>query len=120
MTATVIANKYTTDIPYTAMMTKYFYDGSTTTYPVEGMFKGVSISEVQVQYSEAEDVFLDIKDRRRRSSEISDTVETSCWKVFESTSLRQFAGASVFTGSAENCRKECLKIYPNACTGSEL
>lgn len=50
MTATIIANKYTTDIPYTAMMTKFFYDGSSTSYPVEGQFKGVDISEVQVQY----------------------------------------------------------------------
>ena len=117
MTATIIANKYTSDVPYTAMMTKYFYDGSTTSYPVEGMFKGVTIDEVQVQYSETHELLADHSDRKRRS--IENSAESRCWKEFDSIMLTNYASSTfgaTFAGSAENCRQECSDKYPR-CTG---
>ena len=115
MTATIIANKYTSDIPYTAMMTKYYYDGSTTSYPVEGMYKGVTIDEVQVQYSESQELLANLNDRKRRSAE--ETPKPRCWKVFKSFMIKNDGkNTPSFAGSAENCRQECLRLYPR-CTG---
>lgn len=51
MTVVVVANKYTTTIPYSATLTKYFYDGSIGKKKISGEFKGVNIDEVKVEYS---------------------------------------------------------------------
>ena len=114
MTATIIANKYTSDIPYTAVMTKYFYDGSTTSYPVEGMFKGVTIDEVQIQYSETQELLANLRDRKRRS--VEDSADPRCWKVFDTIMLKNYGNTALFAGSADNCRQECTANYPR-CTG---
>ena len=50
MTVAIVANKYKTNVPYTATLEKRFYDGTKTKQKISGMFKGVSIDEVKVKY----------------------------------------------------------------------
>ena len=52
MTATIISEKFTSTIPFTATLKKIYYDGTTSTGKSGGIFKGVHVSNVIVQYSE--------------------------------------------------------------------
>ena len=47
-----MANKYTTKVPYSATLTKRFYDGSSQKQKISGVFKGVNIDDVKVEYGE--------------------------------------------------------------------
>ena len=48
--AAVVANRYTTKMSYTAELTKIYYDGEESTELIQGVYDGVNINEVQVQY----------------------------------------------------------------------
>jgi len=55
-TAYIEGQEYTSDIPYTAHVIKYYYDGTTGTGVVTGSFKGVAVTEFTVKYSEPEPI----------------------------------------------------------------
>ena len=65
MTVAIVANKYQTNVPYSATLEKRFYDGSKSKQKISGMYKGVSIDEVKVQYGAIEPL-QGISSRRRR------------------------------------------------------
>ena len=72
MTVAIVANKYKTNVPYTATLEKRFYDGTKSKQKISGMFKGVSIDEVKVQYGVIEplqSISNNLLRRRRRSAE---------------------------------------------------
>ena len=50
MTVTISADKFTSNIPFIATMKKYYFDGTTGTSTTDGIFKGVHMSNVHVQY----------------------------------------------------------------------
>ena len=52
MSVTLVADKFTSNIPFVATMKKYYFDGTTDTVKTEGIFKGVHVSNVHVQYGE--------------------------------------------------------------------
>ena len=52
MTVTIVANKWKTTVPYSATLTKTFYDGSKSKHLISGIYKGVNIDEVKVEYGE--------------------------------------------------------------------
>ena len=52
MEVVIVANKYKTNVPYSATLTKKFYDGSQSKQIISGMYEGVSIHEVKVEYGE--------------------------------------------------------------------
>ena len=47
---TITGKKYTAQVPWTGYETKYYSDGSKTTSKVTGLYTGVSINEISVQY----------------------------------------------------------------------
>ena len=47
---TITGKKYTAQVPWTGYETKYYSDGSKTTSKVSGLYTGVSINEISVQY----------------------------------------------------------------------
>ena len=51
MEVSVIGNRYQTNVPYSATLTKKFYDGSSSKQKISGEYKGINIDEVRVQYS---------------------------------------------------------------------
>ena len=52
MSVNIIANKFSRNIPFVATIKKYFFDGTTSISQTEGIYKGVHISNVFVQYGE--------------------------------------------------------------------
>ena len=52
MSVTLVADKFTSNIPFVATMKKYYFDGTTAVSKTEGIFKGVHVSNVHVQYGE--------------------------------------------------------------------
>ena len=80
MSVTIVAEKFTSNVPFIATMKKYYFDGTTDTTTSEGIFRGVHMSNVHVQYSvnkqlEAEEVTSEaddiiIEDAVDESSEI--------------------------------------------------
>ena len=54
ITAVISGTKCKTDIPYTATITKVYYDGSEAQANISGVYKGVAISDIKVTYSEIE------------------------------------------------------------------
>ena len=52
MSVTLVADKFTSNIPFVATMKKYYFDGTTDVSTTEGIFKGVHVSNVHVQYGE--------------------------------------------------------------------
>ena len=47
---TITGQRYTAKVPWTGFQTKYYTDGSITTSTVTGVFTGVQINEIGVQY----------------------------------------------------------------------
>ena len=71
MDVVIVATKYTTNIPYTATLTKRFYDGSFVEQKISGMFKGVNIDEVKVEYREINPIVSlghDLLERKKRNA----------------------------------------------------
>jgi len=56
ITAYIQGQEYKSDIPYTAHVIKYYYDGTTGSGVVTGVFKGVSVNEFTVKYSDPEPI----------------------------------------------------------------
>eukprot|EP00463_Aulacantha_scolymantha_P006000 TRINITY_DN7516_c0_g1_i1.p1 TRINITY_DN7516_c0_g1~~TRINITY_DN7516_c0_g1_i1.p1 ORF type:complete len:243 (+),score=21.42 TRINITY_DN7516_c0_g1_i1:707-1435(+) len=54
ITATITANEYSSDIPFTATIKKIYYDGTEGSADISGIYHGVSVSETHVVYSKAE------------------------------------------------------------------
>ena len=54
ITAWIQGTKYKADIPYTATIKKFFFDGTTALATISGVYKGVAISEIKVMYGEIE------------------------------------------------------------------
>ena len=52
MNVTVVTEKFTSNIPFVATLKKYYFDGTTDTGESEGVFKGVHVNDVHVQYGE--------------------------------------------------------------------
>ena len=52
MSVNIIADKFSSNIPFVATMKKYFFDGTTAISKTEGIYKGVHINNVFVQYGE--------------------------------------------------------------------
>ena len=50
MSVTISADKFTSNIPFVATMKKYYFDGTTSISTTDGIFKGVHMSNVHVQY----------------------------------------------------------------------
>lgn len=47
---TVTGNKYTTDVPFTANVEKFYYDGTTSADVLTGTFRGVRVNEVRTVF----------------------------------------------------------------------
>ena len=52
MSVTLVADKFKTNIPFVATLKKYYFDGTTSTGKTEGIYNGVHINNVNVQYGE--------------------------------------------------------------------
>ena len=50
MEVVIVAQQYKTTVPYSATLTKKFYDGSKSKQIISGMYNGVNIDEVKVEY----------------------------------------------------------------------
>ena len=46
----IVAQQYKTNVPYSATLTKKFYDGSKSKQIISGTYEGVNIDEVKVEY----------------------------------------------------------------------
>ena len=53
MTGTVAGKRYTIDVPYKATLIKEYYDGTRATSDINGVYKGVTVGEINVEYSPA-------------------------------------------------------------------
>ena len=73
MEVAIVANKYTTNVPYSATLEKRFYDGSSSKQKISGVFKGVNIDEVKVDYGVIEPLASlanGLISRKRRDSDL--------------------------------------------------
>lgn len=52
--ATIYGTEYKSDIPYTAKIRKVYYDGTETLANMAGIYKGVTVLEINVHYGETE------------------------------------------------------------------
>ena len=52
--AVITGKEYKADIPYTAQVKKFYYDGTSSIGTVSGVYKGVAIAEAGVYYGEIE------------------------------------------------------------------
>ena len=75
MTATIIAEKFTSTIPFTATLKKIYYDGTTGTGKSGGIFKGVHVSNVIVQYSENKSLAPEDEEEESAEEETEDSEE---------------------------------------------
>ena len=50
MAVTITGKRFTAKVPWTGIQTKTYTDGTITTEKVTGLYTGVSISEIAVQY----------------------------------------------------------------------
>ncbi len=53
MTGTVAGKRYTVDVPYTATLVVEYYDGTKATSVINGVYRGVTVAEIEIQYSPA-------------------------------------------------------------------
>ena len=77
MSATIISEKFTSTIPFTATLKKIYYDGTTSTGKSGGIFKGVHVSNVIVQYSENKPLEPADDEEESAEEESDDTNEDS-------------------------------------------
>ena len=73
MKFSITANRYESSIPYTARLTKFYFDGTSSVSTVEGQYDGVNLNEVSVQYNRI--VYLTQSERENERLEI-DEIET--------------------------------------------
>ena len=62
MSVTVIADRFSSNIPFVATIKKYYFDGTTSISKTEGIYKGVHINDVFVQYGENKQLGDDASD----------------------------------------------------------
>ena len=73
MEVVIVANKYKTTVPYSATLTKRFYDGSKSKQLISGEYVGVNIHETKVEYgaiTPLASLTAGISGRKRRDAEL--------------------------------------------------
>ena len=70
MEVVIVAQQYKTTVPYSATLTKKFYDGSKSKQIISGMYKGVDIDEVKVEYGKITPLasITEVESRKRRQA----------------------------------------------------
>ena len=72
ISASIVTNKITSTVPYTAMLEKYFADGTRKREKIRSQYEGVVMNEVSVQYGEIESLLEgrgndDLERKKRRA-----------------------------------------------------
>ena len=68
MAVQIRADKYETDIPFSATFTKYYYDGTKSKQITSGTYKGQNVQNVRVEYGEITPLDSRLTSGRRRRS----------------------------------------------------
>ena len=115
MSVAVVANQYTTQIPYSATLTKKFYDGSMSKQKVLGTFKGVSIDEVKLEYGVIESVAMIANNllRRKRRSVLPKSLERTRRSTVVTPSGSKYLGCFKDEG-AKDLGKDRDGPYPSS------
>lgn len=72
ISASIVTNKITSTVPYTAMLEKHFADGTRKREKIRSQYEGVVMNEVSVQYGEIESLLEgrgndDLERKKRRA-----------------------------------------------------